>query len=51
MAHYYKAVIDCGFPLVAFITHQSMEEMGLREGGRVHASFKATSVHMIKKEH
>ncbi len=51
MPHYYKAVIDCGFPLVAYITQHSMEEMGLREGGRVHASFKATSVHLIKKEH
>jgi tungstate transport system ATP-binding protein len=51
MAHYYKAVIDCGFPLVAYVTQQSMDEMGLREGLRVHASFKATSVHLIKKEH
>ncbi len=50
MAHFHKAVIDCGFSLVAYITHHSIEEMGLREGGRVHVSFKATSVHLIKKE-
>ncbi len=51
MAHFYKAVIDCGFPLVAYVTHRSMEEMGLREGLRVNASFKATSVHIKKQEH
>ncbi|HSV95671.1 MAG TPA: ABC transporter ATP-binding protein [Spirochaetota bacterium] len=50
MPHYHKVVIDCGFTLVAYITHHSIEEMGLCEGGRINASFKATAVHLIKKE-
>jgi molybdopterin-binding protein len=39
--------LDCGFPLVALITVRSAEEMGLKVGCRVYASFKATGVHFI----
>ncbi len=44
---YVRAVIDCGFPLVALITHRSVEELGLREGAPVIAAFKATAPHVI----
>ena len=42
--------IDCGFPLVALITKRSAEEMDLRSGKEIYASFKATGVHIIKRQ-
>jgi molybdate transport system ATP-binding protein len=39
--------IDCGFPLVALITRQAAEELGIRPGVRVTAIVKAPSVHLI----
>ncbi len=46
----YKLILDCGFPLVAYITPPSCEDLGLKEGVRVMASFKATAVHLMKRE-
>ena len=45
---YFKAELDCGFFLAAFVTLRSMEELGLQEGSTVVASFKATAVHLIR---
>jgi tungstate transport system ATP-binding protein len=42
--------IDCGFRLVALVTRRSAEEMSLENGKQVHASFKATAVHVIKQD-
>lgn len=42
--------IDCGFPLTALLTKRSVGELGLEKGRQVYASFKATGVHLIKKE-
>jgi tungstate transport system ATP-binding protein len=42
-----RVAIDCGFPLVALITRRSWEGMGLREGQKVVATFKASSIHLI----
>lgn len=42
-----KIHLDCGFPLVAFVTPPSIEVLGLREGRTVVATFKATAVHVI----
>jgi tungstate transport system ATP-binding protein len=39
--------LDCGFALVALITKQSAEELGLQIGKQAHVSFKATAVHVI----
>jgi len=44
-----KVYLDCGFPLVASVTSHSLEELGLKEGSPVFASFKATSVHLFRK--
>jgi molybdopterin-binding protein len=44
-----RVVLDCGFTLVALITKQSLEEMGLKVGDEVVASFKATAVHVIPR--
>lgn len=41
--------IDCGFPLVALVTKRSAEELGLGKGRQVYATFKAVSIHVIKR--
>ncbi len=42
--------VDCGFPLLALVTKKSAEELNLESGTRVYASFKASAVHVIKKQ-
>lgn len=42
-----RVELDCGFPLVAFVTRRSAEELAIAEGQRLIASFKATAVHVI----
>jgi len=46
---YYKVHLDCGFPLVAYVTAHSLENLSLQEGQIVSASFKATAIHVIRK--
>jgi tungstate transport system ATP-binding protein len=46
---FHRVRLDCGFELVAYVTRQSLEELALREGKSVTASFKATAVHVIKR--
>jgi len=48
--YFYKLTLDCGFPLVAYITIPSYEDLGIAKGGTVIASFKATAVHVIRRE-
>lgn len=45
-----KLILDCGFPLVAYITIPSFEDLAIVQGTTVIASFKATSVHVISRE-
>lgn len=40
--------VDCSFPLMAFITNRSAEEMELRVGLEVCASFKASGLHILE---
>jgi tungstate transport system ATP-binding protein len=47
---FFKVELDCGFFLTAFVTAQSLSELDLRPGRPVVASFKATAVHLIRKE-
>jgi tungstate transport system ATP-binding protein len=49
MGMFHKVVLDCGFSLVAYVTHHSMENLALKEGKRVDASFKATAIHVARK--
>lgn len=44
-----KVYLDCGFTLVATITSQSLRQLGLQPTASIHASFKATSVHLFRK--
>ena len=46
---YQKVYLHCGFPLVAYVTNHSLEELSLAEGKEVSASFKATAVNVIRK--
>ena len=43
----FKVHLDCGFPLVAFVTRPSLDILHLAEGSVVIATFKATAVHVI----
>jgi tungstate transport system ATP-binding protein len=45
-----RLTLDCGFPLVAYITITSCEDLAIIQGVTVLASFKATSVHVIHRE-
>lgn len=49
-AFFYKMSLDCGFPLVAYITMPSCDDLGMCEGACVTVSFKATSVHVMPRE-
>jgi tungstate transport system ATP-binding protein len=42
-----SVVLDAGFPLVALITKQSLEDLAVGPGSTLVASFKATAVHLI----
>ena len=46
---FHKVQMDCGFPLVSYVTTQSREQLGLKEGKTVIASVKATAIHVIRK--
>lgn len=45
----YKIHLDCGFPLVAFVTRPSLEVLHLHAGATVLATFKATAVHVLQR--
>ncbi len=45
----YRVTIDCGVLLVAAVTRQSWEQLGLADGGEVVVSFKASSPHVIRR--
>lgn len=47
---YQKVQLNCGFPLVAYVTHHSLENLSLREEGVVKASFKATAIHVVRRK-
>jgi tungstate transport system ATP-binding protein len=44
---YIRAELDAGFPLVALVTKQSLEDLALSPGTPVVTTFKATAVHLI----
>jgi tungstate transport system ATP-binding protein len=46
----YKIFLECGFPLVAYITIPSYEELEITQGAIVYASFKSTAVHVIPRD-
>jgi molybdopterin-binding protein len=42
-----RVELDCGFPLVALITRRSAEELDVRPGVQLLATFKASAAHLI----
>jgi len=42
--------VDCGFSLVVLVTKKSTEELGLEKGKQVYTAFKATAIHVIKRQ-
>ncbi len=46
---YQKIYLNCGIPLVAYITNSSAKALEISEGINIMASFKATSVHVIRQ--
>lgn len=45
----HKVLLDCGFPLAAYVTSRSLEDLQLRPATIVSASCKATAVHVIRR--
>ena len=45
----FKITLDCGFPLIAYVTKQSYLELNLAPGAPVVASVKATAIHLIPR--
>jgi molybdate transport system ATP-binding protein len=41
--------VECGFPLMAVITHQACEELGLQPGETVTVLVKAPAIHLIPR--
>ena len=42
--------IDCGFPLITVVTTRSAQEMDLAKDKPLYATFKATAVHVLKRD-
>jgi molybdopterin-binding protein len=49
MGALYKVRLDCGFPLISYVTRGSREALGLEKGSRLSCSFKASAVHVIPR--
>ena len=45
--HTVHVELDCGFPLLAAVTHISAAEMALEPGSQVFVTFKASAVHLL----
>jgi tungstate transport system ATP-binding protein len=44
-----RVQVDCGHPLVALVTKQSVRDLKLSPGSPVQASFKASAAHLIER--
>ncbi|HVN80025.1 MAG TPA: ABC transporter ATP-binding protein [Terriglobia bacterium] len=44
-----RVAMDCGVPIMALVTRQSGEDLHLRQGDRVAAVIKATSIHLVSR--
>lgn len=49
MGPFLKLALDCGFPLVSYVTREAFASLSLYEGKEVYASFKAMAVHVISR--
>jgi len=49
MGPFLRLRLECGFTLTAYVTRESFANLELSEGKGIYASFKATSVHLIRR--
>lgn len=49
MGPFLKLNLECGFPLVSYVTREAFASLELNEGKEVFASFKATAIHIIAR--
>jgi len=49
MGPYQKVQLNCGFPLVTYITSHALSALSIKQGTEVLASFDANTVHVISK--
>ena len=49
MGPFLRLRLECGFTLTSYLTRESFATLELAEGKEVYASFKATSVHLIRR--
>lgn len=47
MGIYHKVRLNCGFPLIAYVTHTASAQLALQEGARVLAAFPIADTHVI----
>lgn len=47
---YQKVKINCGFPMVTYLTSHSLSALSIKEGTPVFASFDAAAIHVIRNE-
>ena len=50
MGYYYRVYVDCGFNLISHITGHSIDSLSLDTGKAITVFFKATSVHIIRRD-
>jgi tungstate transport system ATP-binding protein len=49
MGPFLRISLECGFPLVSYLTREAFTSLKLETGKEVFASFKAKAVHLIQK--
>jgi tungstate transport system ATP-binding protein len=49
MGPYQKVQVNCGFPLVTYVTGHTVSALSIKQGTEVLASFDAMSIHVIRK--
>jgi tungstate transport system ATP-binding protein len=50
MGPYQKVQLNCGFPLVTYVTSHALSALSVKPGTQVLASFGTAAVHAVKKE-
>ena len=50
MGYHYRVCVDCGFNLISHVTGHSIDSLSLTEGMEITVFFKATSVHIIRRD-
>ncbi len=49
MGPYHKVLVDCGFPLTAYVTRPHAQDLALQEGQPLTATIPPTAIHVVKE--